>query len=153
MKNKNILLIAGITIFILVAIFLNSKDSGSSENQLTENQVKKQVADKIEVVHFHATQQCWSCITVGEYALKTIKEKFPEEYKSGKIVFMDINGELVINRDIVTKFQAGGSSLFVNTIIDGKDNITEDTDVWRLVGNEIQFTNYFQNKLNNLLGK
>ena len=27
---------------------------------------EKVVADKIEVVHFHGTHQCWSCITVGE---------------------------------------------------------------------------------------
>jgi len=58
-------------------------------------------AKKIEVVHFHATQQCWFCITVGEYALKTIKEKFLEEYKNGTIAFRDINGELLENKDMV----------------------------------------------------
>ncbi len=110
-------------------------------------------ADKIEVVHFHTTQQCWSCITVGEYALKTIKEKLPEEYKNGKIVYKDVNGELPENKDMVIKYQASGSSLFVNAIRDGKDNIEEDITVWRLVSNENQFISYFQNKLNNLLGK
>jgi hypothetical protein len=58
-------------------------------------------AKKIEVVHFYTTQQCWSCITVGEYALKTIKEKFLEEYKNGTIAFRDINGELPENKDMV----------------------------------------------------
>jgi len=112
-----------------------------------------QGADKIEVIHFHATQQCWSCITVGEYALKTIQEKFPEEYKNGIIIFRDVNGELPQNRDMVLKYQAGGSSLFVNAIRDGKDNIQEDVTVWRLVSNETQFINYFENKLKTLLGK
>ncbi len=121
----------------------------SNDNLTTEEEI---IAEKIEVVHFHATQQCWSCITVGEYALKTIKEKFPQEYKSGKIVFRDINGELPANRDIVVKYQAGGSSLFVNAIKLGKDHIKEDIDVWRLVTDESQFINYFQNKLNKLLG-
>ena len=108
-------------------------------------------AEKIEVVHFHATQQCWSCITVGEYALKTIKEKFSEEYKSGKIVFKDINAELPANQDIVAKYQASGSSLFINAIKDGKDNIQEDVSVWRYVSNETTFINYFENKLRSLL--
>ncbi len=110
-------------------------------------------ADKIEVVHFHAAQQCWSCIAVGEYALKTIKEKFPEEYENGIIVFKDINGELSKNKDIVMKYQARGSSLFVNAVTDGKNKIEEDVAVWRLIGNQSQFINYFEDKLNKLLGK
>lgn len=121
-----------------------------SENKKSEEKIS---AEKIEVVHFHGTHQCWSCITVGEYALKTIKEKFPEEYKNGTIVFRNINGELAENRDIVIKYQARGSSLFVNAIKAGEDNIEEDITVWRLVVNESQFISYFQNKLNKLLGK
>ncbi len=127
-----------------------TETSANASDQMSKAEI---VADKIEVVHFHATQQCWSCITVGEYALKTIKEKFPEEYKNGTIVFRDINGELSENRDMVMKYQARGSSLFVNAITDGKDKIEEDVTVWRLVNNESQFINYFENKLKKLLGK
>jgi len=111
-----------------------------------------QKADKIEVVHFHATQQCWSCTTVGEFALKTIKERFPEEYKNGTIVFRDINGELPENLDMVAKFQARGSSLFINAITGDKENIGEDVRVWRLVYDEKAFLDYFEGKLKELLG-
>jgi len=111
------------------------------------------VADKIEVVHFHATQQCGSCIAVGELALKTIKERFPDEFKNGKILFKEINTESPENREIVMKYKARGSSLFINGIKDGKDYIKEDATVWRLISNETQFINYFENKLKQLLGK
>lgn len=148
-----------LTLFFLIItiIFLtgcNQTDNNNfSENRNQSSIVRiKKVPDKIEVVHFHATQQCWACITVGEYALKTIKERFPEEYKSGKIVFMDINGELPKNWQIVNKYQARGSSLFVNTIIDGQDNIEEEVTVWRLVVNQGQFIDYFTKKINTLLG-
>ena len=164
MMKKNIFI--SITIeFILVVGFFVVKESGkfvgtasevlssSSVSPTVTPQISVASADKIEVVHFHSTQQCWSCITVGEYALKTIKEKFPEEYKNGAIVFRDINGELPENKDMVMKYQARGSSLFVNAITAGKENIEEDIRVWRLVSNESQFISYFQNKLNNLLGK
>ncbi|MBL7159738.1 hypothetical protein ISS85_04635 [Candidatus Microgenomates bacterium] len=110
-------------------------------------------AEKIEVVHFHGTHQCWSCITVGEYALQTIKDKFSKEYQSGKIIFKDINSELPENKEIVIKYQAGGSSLFVNAINNDKDSIEEDTTVWRLINNQEKFTDYFENKLKTLLGK
>lgn len=129
------------------------KTSVNASNQISIAETSADKADKIEVVHFHGTYQCWSCITVGKYALKTIKEKFPEEYGNGKIVFKDINGELPENRDMVMKYQARGSSLFVNAITNGKDNIEEDVTVWRLVINESQFINYFENKLNKLLGR
>lgn len=105
------------------------------------------------MVHFHATHQCFSCITVGKYALQTIKDKFPEEYQSGKVVFKDINIELPENKEIVVKYQARGSSLFINAISDDKYNIEEDTTVWRLVNNQEKFTDYFEDKLDTLLGK
>lgn len=154
-----------IAILIIVAavgfLFFIFKGNGQSSmvrvsnSQVSENKndTGNQPAEKIEIVHFHATQQCWSCITVGKYALKTIKEKFPEEHENGTIVFMDINGDLPENRNMVIKYQARGSSLFINSIINGKDNIEEDINVWRLVSNEIKYINYLQNKINKTLGK
>ncbi len=101
----------------------------------------------IEVVHFHGTRQCWACIKVGELAFKTIKEEFLDEYNNGIIIFLDINGELPENKEIVKKYQARGSSLFINRIINGNDNIVEDVNVWRLIYNENEFINYFKDKL------
>jgi hypothetical protein len=142
----------GIVLGLIAIIWITSITPSKTES-VSVAQEQKQPADKIEVVHFHATQQCWSCITAGEFALKTIKERFPEEYKNGTIVFKEINGELSENRDIVIQYQAGGSSVFVNAIIDGRDNIEEDVTIWRLVSDEEGFKNYFENKLKKLLGK
>jgi len=160
--NKKILLT--ICILIISTLTLTGCDNQSNIQQLnnkpsannnTDNLMSRAIvaAEKIEVMHFHGTNQCWSCITVGEYALKTIQEKFPKEYKNKIIIFKDINGELPENKDIVIKYQARGSSLFINTIINGQDNIEEDIRVWRLVSDETQFIDYFETKLKNLLGK
>ena len=161
MKNKSVL----ISIFVIILliggfiIFSNSNKSSSTDTQIKINIPQSSTpmsvmpADKIEVIHFHGTEQCVSCITVGKYALQTIKDKFPEEYASGKIVFKEINAELPENQVIVTKYQARGSSLFVNAIRGEKDDILEDVTVWRLVNDEDQFVSYFKNKLNTLLGK
>ena len=161
MKNKSVL----ISIFVIILliggfiIFSNSNKSSSTDTQTKINIPQSSTpmsvmpADKIEVIHFHGTEQCVSCITVGKYALQTIKDKFPEEYASGKIVFKEINAELPENQVIVTKYQARGSSLFVNAIRGEKDDILEDVTVWRLVNDEDQFVSYFKNKLNTLLGK
>jgi len=161
-KNVFILIIIGL---ILIFGFFIVKGSGKSNNTSTEilrsssvsptiiPQISIIPADKIEVVHFHATQQCPSCIAVGKFALQTIQQSFAEEYKSGVIVFKEINVELPENQDIVMKYQARGSSLFINAIRGDKDDIVEDLAVWRLVNNESQYISYFEGKLKSLLGK
>ena len=111
-----------------------------------------QKADKIEVTHFHGAQRCFSCIAVGQYTIKTIQERFPSEYKNGTIVFRDVNGELPENRDLVVKYQARGTSFFVNAITNGRDQIEEDVTVWRMVSSEKAFMDYFEKKLKDLLG-
>ena len=112
-RNVVILLIAGVVLTIgFFAVKGSGKSADTSSQILSSTQnssttlppVSVVPVDKIEVVHFHGTQQCWSCITVGEYALKTVKEKFPEEFASGKIVYKDINGELKVNQEIVVKY-------------------------------------------------
>lgn len=126
------------------------KDVNSNNDEDIETEVYENV-EKVQVVHFHATQQCWSCITVGELAEKTIKENFPEEYISGKIEFLDVNADLNENAEIVKRFGAAGSSLFINVIRNGKDEISEDVQVWRLVSDEEKYISYFENKLSGYL--
>lgn len=156
MNKKNIVrLLLGIGVVALLVFASSSepKSSGIVAGNQSSPGVIQEPAEKIEVVHFHATQRCWACVAVGEYALKTIKERFPEEYENGTIVFKDVNGELFENRELVMKYRAGGSSLYINALVDGNDNIQEDVMVWRLVTNEEKFLDYFETKIKALLGK
>ena len=129
----------------------NMTDLETSQLVASPVNVLKTPVDKIEVIHFYGTYRCVSCVRVGEFALKTIQEKFSEEYASSKITFREINEELPENKAIVTKYQARGSSLFINTIRGDEDNIIEDTRVWRLISNEKQYMDYFEEKLKTLL--
>ena len=79
--NKKTIKIIGIVVIVIISILFfqllltsGKKDPEVNGVKSADTQQSGQV-DKIQVVHFHATQQCWSCITVGEYAEKTIKEK------------------------------------------------------------------------------
>ncbi|MPN47603.1 hypothetical protein SDC9_195206 [bioreactor metagenome] len=108
-------------------------------------------SEKIEIFVFHATQRCISCINIGKYAKATIEEKFPEELKSGKITFREVNIDLPENEKMAKDYGVTGSALFINAIKDGKDNHEEDTIVWRLVTNEVQMKSYFESKLKKLL--
>lgn len=160
LNGKNIIL--GIIILIVAGLFIDKiilkNDSSVQENSSTQAVptqteeipiVKK--ADKIEVLNFHRTQRCWSCSTLGKLSEKTIKEKFADEAASGKVVFKAINIELPENEEIVNLYQTSGSSLYINAIKDGKNNIVQDMKVWQLLSDESAFTSYLETRLRSLL--
>ena len=140
---------------VIVGLIIFGLMVGASPNstQLNQNTVPTTKADKIEVFLFHSTQRCTTCIAIGRLAGETVNEYFQPEIKSGKIEFREINIDLPENRVLANKFQASGSSLFLNAISNGQDNISEDVNVWRLTQDETQFKNYLRSKINNLLGK
>lgn len=154
MNKKIIIWITISALFGIIAVMaenndwqFNANDNGETADK-TQTQSVQESADKIEVYYFHRTQRCYSCLTLGQYLKETIEQEFSEEIKSGRIDFREINIDLPENKDMAIKFQASGSSLFVNAIKDGQDNINQDTNVWRLLSNKVQFKNYLENKIN-----
>jgi len=110
------------------------------------------VADKLEVYYFHRTARCYSCNTAGKYVSDLIIGTYGEQIKDGRIIFKELNVELPENKELARKYQATGSSLYINRIIRGQDNIEQETKIWRLLGNEQQFKSYLENKINSYLG-
>ncbi len=130
---------------------MSASTSTSKEVKSPEKPKNLKPAEKIQVFLFHSTQRCPSCIAIGKFAKETVEQNFAPELKSGKIEFKEINIDLPENEALASKFQATGSALFINPIIDGKDNIEEDTRVWRLVSNEQEFISYLTDKIKKLL--
>jgi hypothetical protein len=100
--------------------------------------------EKIEVFHFHATQQCYSCITVGNYAEETINTYFTEEVKSGKIVFAHINGQLPENYETVKKYGATGSSLWIGVYDKEGFHPEQNIQVWYKINNKDAYMAYLK---------
>jgi len=146
--------------FFLLAIFSFTITgcNGTTKNVNNNNDhgnlmsTTNQSADKLEVYYFHRTARCYSCKTIGQYVRETMEQKYSEQIKDGIIDFREFNIELPENKEIAKKFQASGSSLFINRIIDGQNNIEQDINVWRLLNNENQFKVYLENKINSYLG-
>ena len=101
--------------------------------------------EKVEVYHFHATQQCSSCIAVGKLAEETLNTYFSDELKSGKLVFAHINVDLPENKALVDKYEAKGSSLLIGVYgKDGSFSKQEDTNVWYKINNKTDFMGYLK---------
>lgn len=108
-------------------------------------------AEKLEVYYFHRTARCYSCQTIGQYVGETMAERYAGEIKAGKIDYREINVDEPENKEVARKYQATGSSLYINRIIDGQDNIEQDAMVWRLIGDEAGFKKYLEGKIDSYL--
>jgi len=101
--------------------------------------------DKLEIYHFHGTNQCYSCKTVGAYAEETVNTFFADELKSGKIVFGHINGELPENQDLVEKYGVTSASLWLGTYAkDGQFSAEQNTNVWYKIDNKEDYMSYLK---------
>ena len=137
MKLKMIYALLGTIMIVLVGLIINElvpKDNVNSPDETAVVAEEKEIpdvkkADRIEVINFHATQRCVSCTTLGKLSEKTITERFVNEVASGKIIFKSVNVELRENTEIVNLYQASGSSLYINAIKDGKNNIVQNVKV------------------------
>ena len=101
--------------------------------------------EKIEIIHFHGTNQCWSCVTMGDLAEETVNIHFVDELKSGKVTFAHLNGEQQENREKVLKYGATGSSLWIGTYYkDGTFKKEQNTNVWYKLNNKSDYLNYLK---------
>lgn len=101
--------------------------------------------EKIEIIHFHGHNQCYSCITMGDYAEDTVNTYFEDELESGKITFDHINAQLQENKDKAQKYEVTGSSLWIGTYYkDGRFEKEQNTKVWYKINDKTDFMNYLK---------
>ena len=155
MNKKLAYSLSGIGLILALGLmYFNSEELRTETNTSPEESTEpNEPAEKIQIFVFHSTNRCPSCITIGQFAKKTLDQNFSNETKSGKIEFREINIDLPENKELAKKFQAAGSSLFINSIVKEKDNIKEDVQVWRMISNEKEFIAYLSEKINKLLNK
>lgn len=111
------------------------------------------VADKIEIIDFHSVRRCMICLGMEKNAKATLDKYFSEELANGKITFQSVNVEesALETQELVGKYQATGTSLFINVIKDGQDHIEQDITAWRFARRDKEFQAYFKEEIENLL--
>ena len=118
MKKLNILVV------VLVSVLLFScKEKTQKEATSTEK-----LTNKIEVIDFHSTHRCMTCNAIEANTKYTLESFFPEELAANNITFQTVNVDLDENYAMAEKFQATGTSLFLNVIVDGKETPIDLTD-------------------------
>ena len=88
------------------------------------------VPDRVDVIYFHRPQRCVTCLCFEERVRYVVSTYFQNELNSGKMTFGVYDMGDSKNADIVNKYGAIGSQLFINTVKDGADNIRDIQDIW-----------------------
>lgn len=119
MKTTNFLSLLMLSLVVLTSCGNTNKK---------EVQEQGQTISKIEVLDFHSTHRCITCNAIEANTKHTLETYFNKELKEGKITFQVINVDEKGNEKIAEKFEASGTSLFLNVIKNGKEqqiNLTE----------------------------
>jgi len=104
-------------------------------------------ADRVDVVYFHRTSRCPTCIHAEELTRDTLETYFKDELASRKVTFESIDVQDSNNAAIINKYGAYGSQLFINTVKDGTDHIEEATDLYSLIWNDRAFVTALKSKI------
>ncbi|NQU68276.1 MAG: hypothetical protein HQ510_10070 [Candidatus Marinimicrobia bacterium] len=101
----------------------------SCDKKAQYQQVKNEgLTNKIEVIDFHSTHRCMTCNAIESNTVYTLNTFFADELKNGKITFQTVNVDEETNYGMAEKFEASGTSLFLNVIIDKKETQYNLTD-------------------------
>jgi thiol-disulfide isomerase/thioredoxin len=111
MKKFNILLV------VLVSVMLFS----CKEKTQKKETVNEELTNKIEVIDFHSTNRCMTCNAIEANTIYTLETYFSEQLANKSITFQTVNVDLDENYAMAEKFEATGTSLFLNIIVDGKE--------------------------------
>ncbi len=101
--------------------------------------------DQLEIYHFHTTNQCYSCVTIGDYAEETVNTYFKDELSTGVIVFDHIDIDKFENHALTTKYGVTGSSLWLGTYVGNKFTAEENTNVWYKINDKDDYMIYLKN--------
>ena len=125
--------------------------SGTNGQSTVTPTVTPSAQDVVEVVYFHRAQRCSGCIHAQDTTEYTLNTYFADELENGEIVFMALNLQDANNSAMVQKFGAYTSSLFLNDVEGGVDDIEELTDVWFVLWDDEEFVDVLKTAIEECL--
>jgi len=119
-----------------------------------KEEIKEKVANKIEVIDFHSTHRCMTCNAIESSTKYTLDTYFSDELKNENITFQVVNVDEDKNYKLAEKFEATGTALFLNVIVDGEETQIDLTEFAFMKGNDQKvFSNELKLKIEAALKK
>ena len=90
--------------------------------------VSAQKPVKLKIVYFHSEHRCPTCISIEDNTKKTLNTYFANQVKDGTITLQVLNIDEKNNLQLVEKYKAEGSSLFLTSVNGKNENTTDFTN-------------------------
>ena len=107
---------------------------------------------RVVAYYLHGRVRCASCIKIGSLSGKAIRERFPEELRTGLLVFREVNVEEPDHRHFIDDYRLTSQSLVIVEYRDGRQVRWKNLEkVWTLLGSEKEFLPYVQEGVSSYL--
>jgi hypothetical protein len=105
--------------------------AGSSDNVTPlAGQPQSPLPNHVDVIYFHVNQRCPTCLCFEQQVNHVIETDFSDAINSGRLTYQVLNAQQEQNAAIAKQYGAVGSQLFINTVVNGQDNIEDIQDIW-----------------------
>jgi hypothetical protein len=114
----------------MVTALFTACNNSKPENEITNSESEKpQVKqNRLEVYCFHGTRQCETCKNMKANTKTALDNYFATQLKDSSIVLSIVDVDDVKNEKLAEKFQATGTALMINKVVNGKDSIIDWSD-------------------------
>jgi hypothetical protein len=119
----------------------------STPSQNPDSTLEPSMDNGVEVVYFHRTNRCYSCTYAEDKVRYTLDTFYADELADGEMVFMAVNVQDDANSAIIDKYGAYTSSLYMNKVVNGVDDIENITGIWFLIGKDQEFVDYINEEI------
>jgi hypothetical protein len=141
---------ASLIVFALAVVFWPSISGQAGPSSGTTSSTA--AAERGEVIYFHRTERCASCLWAADATEQTLDMYFHDELRSGKVTYRAVNVQDPANAALVERYRATGSSLYINFVRDGQDNIVQASSTYPYIGNFARFSERLRSRIVSGLG-
>jgi hypothetical protein len=108
--------------------------------------------EHVELIYFHRTQRCQSCMAAERLTRHTIESCFADQIASGDLSFSLIDVETGEGTEVVSEYDAYGPSLYIGVFKGGVHYVFHASDTYVALNNESAFMSILKGDVDYALG-
>ncbi len=146
LKKTSLLVIIPVLALLLSVSVLPaiSSNGASSSASVTGSQ------EKIQLLFFHRTSRCTTCVNAEQFARDTLNTYFPEEMKSGVLSIQSIDYQK--EPEMAKKYNVKMNDLKLIITKNGQETVKDMPEIWTYVDDRNAYMNYLKGVLDKELG-